>query len=169
MENETRHLYSKQLALNLQLALPNDKVEYYSGRIYLHLLEVVADEKDRKQWLYRVLEKLPEIVHPIERIQFVIYQADSMDLITIINPSKFDVMAVHDAIESGLSFSSPPAAAWELEPLPLDHPYYTEKDWLNKLMAKTKNKTRDIDFKEVKDLPNVKPILEKIRKQGIKI
>ncbi|RZK25351.1 MAG: hypothetical protein EOO43_05730 [Flavobacterium sp.] len=167
----TRGLYGKQLAANIQAALAATKAVYSGGRIYLYLKTGIGDKADMKGWLFTLLDGLPEIEHPIERIQFVIYQAGSMDSIITINPTKFDVLAIYDAKDSGLNFSSPPPAAWELEPLPLDHPYYTKEGWLQKQLEirKEQKKTKDISFDDIKELPNVKPILEEMRKNGIKI
>lgn len=159
---ETRGLYGKQLAANIHSALSGVETVYSYGQIYIHLEKNVGKKAELKGWLYALLESLPEIAHPIERIQFVVYQAGSMDLILTINPGKFDVLAVYDAIESGLNFSSPPPAAWELEPLPLNHPYYTQKGWLQKQIEAKKShlKSKNISFEDVKDLPNVKPLMD---------
>ena len=109
--HNTRGLYGKQLAANIQAALAETKAVYSGGRIYLYLKAGIGDKADMKGWLFTLLDGLPEIEHPLERIQFVVYQAGSMDSIITINPSKFDILAVYDAIDSGLNFSSPPPAA----------------------------------------------------------
>jgi len=169
--HETWGLFGKQLAENIQASVPGSEAFSFSARIDLHLETSVGQKAELKNWLYRLLESLPEIEHPIERVQFVIYQSGSMDFVTVINQSKFDILAVYDAIECRLNFSSPPPAAWELEPLPLNHPYYTQKDWLQMQLEKKKpsQKIKEISFDDLKDLPNVTPLLEKMRKNGIKI
>lgn len=162
----SRSFYGQQLANNIQEALPQAKIEYFGGNVYLYLSQAIGEKASLKGWLYTLLESLPEIDQPLERIQFVVYENNALKLISVINPSKFEVTALDKAIGRGLDFSAPPPAAWELEPLPLNHPYYTEEGWLKNQQTKSK-KDKQVTFDDVKDLPNVKPILDQIRKDGI--
>lgn len=163
---QNKGLYGKQLAENIKNALPTAKAEYSLGRVYLYLPSSVGEKASLKGWLYTLLDILPEIEHPLERILFVVYQEGSLDLITLINPSKFDVTALNYSIERGLNFDAPRPAAWELEPLPLDHPYYKEKDWLKK---QPKRHTKQVTFEDIKELPNVKSLVKEMRDDGVDI
>jgi len=163
--------YGVTLAENINKALPKAKCVYGGGNIYLYLPDSAGYNVSSKGWLHTMLEGLPEIDAPLQRLQIVVYVNEAIKCVTIINPSKFDVIAMYEAKEAGLKFSSPPPASWELEPLPLDHPYYTQKGWLDKQLKKKKEnqKIKDISFDVIKHLPNVKPILKEMRKDGIKI
>lgn len=121
-EKGQRKPYINELAINVQQALPNAKVMVDTVNIYLYLYGKQAT--DLKQWLYSFLETLPEINHPIERVVFVLYFNDSMENVVTINPSENDVRALENAIERKLHFSGNADSSW-FEPLPLDHPYYS--------------------------------------------
>lgn len=121
--------YTNELAHNLQKVLPDAKVLVGGGYINLYLYGEHA--ADLKGWLFGILETLPEIDHPIERVNFVVYVNDGMELITLINPSEFDVRALDHAIKSELQFSQP-KRPHSNEPLPLDHPYYSDKNHFRK-------------------------------------
>lgn len=114
--------YINELAWNVQQALPGAKVLVDTVNIYLYLYG--EQHTDLKNWLYDLLETLPEISHPLERVTFVLYQNDSLDKVVLINPSENDVRAIDNAIERQLHFSGFPDPSW-YEPLPLDHPYYS--------------------------------------------
>src|SRR4051812_38576527 len=97
MENQNKGLYGQQLAENLREALPEARTIYDAGNIFLYLPRPIGEKASVKGWLYMMLDTLPEIEHPIERIQFVVYEGSALNLVTVINPSKFDIFALHDA------------------------------------------------------------------------
>ena len=114
--------YINELAWNVKQALPDAKVMVDTLNIYLYLY---GDQPtDLRSWLFSFLETLPEINHPIERVSFVIYVDDSMEQVLLINPSENDTRAVELAVERKLHFSGGPDSSW-FEPLPLEHPYYS--------------------------------------------
>jgi hypothetical protein len=78
----------------------------------------------------------------------------------LINPSEFDVTAEDLAIESELSFSKP-GNGIDKTPLPLDHPWYSDKDHFKK------TKEKRTLFEQIKDLPNVKPTLDRLKAEGL--
>jgi len=155
--------YGVMLAENINKALPKAKCFYGNGNIFIYLPDSLGYKASGKGWLYTLLEGLPEIDAPLQRLQAVIYVNEAIECVTIINPSEFDVTALDHAQESGLKFSQPP---FYLEPLPLDHSWYSDKDYFKKQNKKKKGK---VTFDDVKDLPNVKPILDDMRKDGIDI
>jgi len=157
--------YGVTLAENINNAFPQCKCVYGGGNIYLYLPDSLGYKANSKGWLYTMLEGLPEIDAPLQRLQVIVYIDEAIQCVTIINPSKFDVTAMDEAKEAGLKFSSPPPSKAQLEPLPLDHPWYSDKDYFKK-QPRMKN---NITFNDIKDLPNVKPILEEMRKDGINI
>lgn len=114
--------YTNQLAFNVMKALPDAKVLIDSVNVYLYLYG--EQQADLKQWLYSFLETLPEINHPLERVSFVIYVNDSMEKVVLINPSENDVRALEHAVERQLNFSGKADESWS-DPLPLNHPYYS--------------------------------------------
>lgn len=116
--------YTNALACNLQHALPDAKVLVGGG--YLNLYLYGEQEPDLKDWLFGILDALPEINHPIERVNFVVSVDDSIELITLVNPSEFDIRALDYAIESKLQFSQQ-KRPYSNDPLRLDHPYYKDK------------------------------------------
>jgi len=115
--------YLKELAKNLQHALPNAKVSYGGGFIRLYLYG--EQEPDLKKWLFSVLDSLPEIPHPIERVSFDVKVDDKIELVTLINPTEFDVRSVEYAIESKLHFNQS-SRPYSDEPLLLNHSYYSD-------------------------------------------
>jgi hypothetical protein len=121
-EKRQRKPYINELAINVQQALPDAKVLVDTLNIYLYLYG--EQSTDLRNWLYSFLETLPEINHPIERVSFVLYVNDSMENVVLINPSENDVRALENAVERGLHFSGAADSSW-FEPLPLDHPYYS--------------------------------------------
>ena len=121
-----RKPYLNELAWNIKQALPDVKVLADRFSIYLYLSG--EQQPDLKQWLYSILETLPEINHPIERVVFVLYFNDSIEDIVTINPSENDVRALEYAIERQLHFSGGGDTSW-FEPLPLDHPYYSNNKY----------------------------------------
>jgi len=116
--------YIAELAYNISQALPDATIKYDLVNIYTYLYG--EQQSDLKQWLYGVLETLPDINHPIERVSFVIYVDDKIEKVVVINPTENDVRAIEYAIETGLKFSKP-TTPYSDEPLPLDHPYYSDK------------------------------------------
>jgi len=118
--------YIKELSFNLQQALPDATIKF--DRINIHLYLNEHQQPNLKQWLYGVLETLPEINHPLERVGFVIYVDDKIEEITLINPTENDVRALEYAVDSKLKFSQP-SAPYSDEPLPLDHPYYSDNKY----------------------------------------
>lgn len=127
--------YSRTLAANIEAALPEVRALCGAGNIYLHLPQSIGGYADLKGWLYMMLESLPEIPYPIERIEFIIYVNGSIELFQVINPSEFDATAVDKAIIDQLNFSSPPTKGWNI-PMPLDHPWYSDKDYFRKRKKK---------------------------------
>ncbi|WP_231464727.1 hypothetical protein [Pedobacter sp. Leaf132] len=160
------NLYGVTLADNINKAFPQVKCIYGGGNLYLHLPDSPGYSARSKGWLYTMLKSLPEIDAPLQRLQVIVYVNESIQCVTIINPSKFDVTALDNAKENGLSFSQPPPSREQLEPLPLDHPWYRDKDYFKKQPRLNKG---PVTFDDVKDLPNVKPILDQMRREGIKI
>lgn len=153
-----QYLYSKQLAINIRQAHPELNVSRGHQHIYIGKS---GNEPDLKQWLYSLLEKLPEIDHPRETIHFIIAENDSIELMTVINPSEFTIRAEEYAIESGLNFSQPPGkSGYSTDPLPLDHPWYSDKDYFKK---QPKKKSL---FDQIKDRPDVKAILDDFKEKG---
>jgi len=116
--------YTNELAANLQQALPNARV--LVGGDYINLYLYGKQDPQIKSWLFGILGALPEINHPIERVNFVVSIDDSIELITLINPSEFDIRALDYAIESKLQFSQQ-KRPYSNDPLRLDHPYYKDK------------------------------------------
>lgn len=157
--------YGVTLAQNINKALPKAKCVYGSGNIYLYLPDSLGYKASSKGWFYALLDTLPEIDAPLQRLQVIIYVNEAIECVTVINPSEFDVTALDEAKEGGLKFSSDAPAGWNV-PMPLNHPWYSDKDYFKK---KPKNKKGPITFNDIKDLPNVKPILDEMRKSGIKI
>lgn len=163
--------YGLTLAKNIQHVFPTIRAIYGFGNIYLHLNEDIGHKADLKGWLYTMLDTLPEIEYPLERIEFIIYVNGSIKLFKVINPSEFDAMAIDKAIIDGLNFSSPPESGWN-KPMPLDHPWYTDKDYFRKngyvkdYAIKKKHPEAHL-FNQIKDMPNVKIILDQIKKDGL--
>ncbi|WP_231489931.1 hypothetical protein [Pedobacter sp. Leaf170] len=160
------NLYGVTLADNINKAFPQVNCIYGGGNLHLYLPDSPGYSERSKGLLYTMLDGLPEIDAPLQRLQVIVYVNESIQCVTIINPSKFDVTALDNAKENGLSFSQPPPSLEQLEPLPLDHPYYTDKDYFRK---QSKKKKDAVTFDDIKNLPNVKPILEEMRRDGIKI
>jgi len=149
--------YKHQLALNITDLLPEVSV-YFTGN-YLTIDIPELQSQDLKAWLYGLLEGLPEIDAPLETVHFIVKIDGSTELITLINPSEFDVTAEQNSIDAGLSFSKP-GNGIDKTPLPLDHPWYSNKDHFKKAADK-----RSL-FEKIKDLPNVKPTLDKLKAEG---
>lgn len=127
LENANRRNkpYTDQLLLNLQASLPDAKINFENR--YMNVFLYGEQPKDLKNWLYELLETLPEINHPIQRVSFLLRVDDKIELATVINPSEFDVMALTFAVDSELKFGSPAYShPFGIEAIPLDHPYYTE-------------------------------------------
>jgi len=78
------------------------------------------------------LDNIPEIGHPLETVHFIVYENDSIELITLINPSEFNIRAEEYAIASDLGFSQPSNSGYDKTPLPLDHPWYSDKTYYKK-------------------------------------
>jgi len=115
--------YLIQLALNIIEAYPELGVTVGNGHIYIRKK---GYEQHLKEWLFSMLSDLPEIDHPIETVRFAVYVDDSLELVTLINPSEFDVRALDVAIEAELSFSKPAELSDPVhQPLPLNHFYYS--------------------------------------------
>ena len=114
--------YGSTLADNIASAT-GFEATYANGNIFIYRVGDV--QADTKQWLYRTLESLPEIDYPIQRLQIIIYQDGALKKVVVINPAIEDVNALENAIEQKLKFSQP---AGKLEALPLDHPYYSDKN-----------------------------------------
>jgi len=150
--------YKHQLALNITDALPTASIYFTGNYLTIDIPELLS--QDFKAWLYGLLESLPEIDAPLETVHFIVKIDGSTELITLINPSEFDVTAEHNAIDAGLSFSKP-GNGIDKTPLPLDHPWYSDRDYFKRTTDK-----RSL-FEQIKDLPNVKPTLEKLRKEGL--
>lgn len=94
---------------------------------YVHIDVIKTDSSSLKQWLWDLQKKLPKIEYPIETVRFII----DGNYITMINPSEFDVRALDYAVESKLKYTQH-SAPYSREPLPLDHPWYTDKDYFRK-------------------------------------
>jgi hypothetical protein len=150
--------YKHQLALNITDALPTASVYFTGGYLTIDLPN--SPEVDLKAWLYGLLEGLPEIDAELETVHFIIKVKGSTELITLINPSEFDVTAERMAIESELSFSQP-GGGIDRTPLPLDHPWYSDRGYFKRTTDK-----RSL-FEKIKDLPNVKPTLDKLKAEGL--
>jgi hypothetical protein len=150
--------YKHQLAVNISDALPDGSVYFTGNYLTIDIPESTSDEL--KAWLYDLLEGLPEIDAPLETVHFIVKLNGSTELITLINPSEFDVTAERMAIESELSFSKP-GNGIDKTPLPLDHPWYSNKDYFRSAIDK-----RTL-FEQIKDLPNVKPTLDKLKAEGL--
>lgn len=168
-----RKPYINELARNINQALPDAKVLVDNINIYLYLYG--EQQSDLKKWLYSFLETLPEINYPIERVCFVIYLDDKMEQAVVINPSENDVRALDNAIHNQLAFSKPADSTW-FDPMPLDHPWYQDKDYFRKTDPKSKLKNSNGErseeaelFNKIKDQPNVKSILDEIRNDGADI
>ena len=165
--------YGVTLAENIIKALPKAKCIYSNGNICLHLPDSVGYKASSKGWLYTLLDTLPEIDAPLERLQVIIYVNEAIECVTIINPSEFDAMAMDKAKIDGLSFSSDAPAGWNV-PMPLDHPWYSDNDYFKK-----NGELKDYAFKKqypeahlynkIKDQPNVKAISDKMKKEGYNI
>ena len=165
--------YGVKLAENISNALPKAKCVYGGGNIYLYLPDSAGYKASSKGWLYTFLDTLPEIDAPLERLQVIIYVNEAIACVTIINPSEFDAMAMDKAKIDGLSFSSDAPQGWNV-PMPLDHPWYSDKDYFKK-----NGTLKDYAFKKqypeahlynkIKDQPNVKAITDKMKKEGYKI
>ena len=94
-----RNPYGLSLASNINKALPDLKAAYFGGKISLYLPSTSIGEKaSLKGWLYTLLDTLPEIEHPLERIHFIIYVDDAIENVILINPSELDVQALDRAI-----------------------------------------------------------------------
>jgi len=119
---EKRNPYTKQLLANLQERYPDADIQLNAGTIFLN--KAGDPEKDIKQWLYNILESLPEIPHQIERVQFVIYENGEMRVPIIINPAEEDAYAIQNAIDRKLHFSG---GSSYLKALPLNNEYYNKK------------------------------------------
>lgn len=162
--------YANTLAYNIDQAVPESRVTIHRNYIMIVLPENVGDHK---QWLYSLLESLQEINYPIETVRFVIRANGELQYPQItINPSESDVRGLDYAIESGLQFSKQ-SSPYSTGPLPLDHPWYTDKDYFKK-QSKAKSKKSKLSpeaelFKKIKDQPNVKVILDKMRADGLDI
>lgn len=128
--------YLAQLALNIMEAHKELSVSVGNGHIYIRKQ---GAEPDLKKWLFSMLEELPEINHPIETVHFAVYVDDALKLVTLINPSEFDARAADLAKEQGLRFSQPSAFGAPVnQPLPLDHPYQTDRNYFRKKYKGTK-------------------------------
>lgn len=121
---KNRRPYINQLAWNLQLVLLEAKITLGGGYIYVDLFG--PQDPDLKKWLFEILETLPEIEYPIERVNFVVRVDNAIELVTLINPSENDVRALDNAIGNELNFSKESDGSWNTS-LPLDHPYYSDK------------------------------------------
>ena len=150
--------YKQHLFVIITDALPDASV-YFSGP-YLTIDLPESPSNDLKAWLFDILENLPEIDAELETVHFTIKVKGSTELITLINPSEFDVTAEQNAIDSELSFSQP-GNGIDKTPLSLDHPWYSDKDHFKK-----PNDKRSL-FEQIKDLPNVKPTLDKLKTEGL--
>jgi len=126
----TKWKYTRQLAKNLQNALPDAKITI-SGQ-YIILKKYGSTEPDLKVWFDDLLSTLPDINYPIETVRFFIHENDDTTITRIINPSEFDIRAEEYAIKSGLKFSQPTPPPYSTEPLPLDHPFYADGDYFRK-------------------------------------
>ena len=163
--------YGVTLAENISKALPKAKCIYSSGNICLHLPDSPGYKASSKGWFHTLLDTLPEIDAPLERLQAIIYVNEAIECVTIINPSEFDAMAMDKAIIDGLSFSSDAPQGWNV-PMPLDHPWYSDKSYFKKNgalkdYAVKKNHPEAHLFQQIKDQPNVKAILNEMRKEGL--
>lgn len=126
----TKWKYTRQLAKNLQQVLPEAKLTL-SGQ-YIIIKNIVTAEPNLKTWFDSVLGTLPEIAYPIETVHFFVYGNNDKTITRTINPSEFDIRALEYAIESGLKFSQPTPPPYSTEPLPLDHPFYSDRDYFAK-------------------------------------
>ncbi|RZJ79133.1 MAG: hypothetical protein EOO20_27160 [Chryseobacterium sp.] len=165
--------YANQLAHNVRKALPQAIITISRNYIYIDLDYVLTDYK---KFLYDLLATLPDISYPIETVYFIIRTKGQMHPSVIINPSEFDIMALQYAIDSELKFSSPGNShPFSTEPIPLDHPYYTEDKLYFHKKYDRENKSKKGEvlspeaklFNKIKDQPNVKVILEQIAKDGL--
>jgi len=164
-QNRSLFNYTNELSENLLKVLRDCSILVSRNRIYIY--KVGDTSPDLKKWLYDILESLPDILHPLETVEFVVYENGEMNLITKINPSEFDVRAVEYAIASDFRGQHPETnytkEEYSREPLPLDHPWYSDKEYFNKL-PKTKQEQL---FNKIKDMPNVKPLLDDMKKKGL--
>lgn len=127
----TKWKYTRQLAKNLKEALPLAEINL-SGQ-YIIIKKVDPIEPDLKEWFDSFLVSLPEIDYPIETVRFFVHAENGRTITRVINPSEFDLKAVEYAIESGLKFSQPEIPAHlSSEPLPLDHPVYSNPNYFKK-------------------------------------
>lgn len=83
---KTKGLYGQQLAENIKNQIPTATVQYSLGKIFLYLESTIGEKASLKGWLHMLLESLPDIQYPLERIEFAVYEEGSMKLMTIINP-----------------------------------------------------------------------------------